>query len=367
MSSKINLAIFSPNANAYSETFIQAHKDLPFSIKFYHDGFVPRQLEGEGFLTSSIFRLYFKLYHRVFKTFSPDELALIKSLKKERINYVLAEFGITGAKTLNLVKYLNLPLMVHFHGADAFKKDTIEKYESTYKSMFFYAKHVIAVSNVMDSQLIKLGCPKEKLTLNVYGPKDEFYEITPNYNSKQFVAIGRFVDKKAPYATILAFKEVLEKHPDAKLIFGGSGPLLNTCQNICSILGLNKSVIFSGILSHADVMSLFSTSLAFVQHSIVADNGDSEGTPVIILEAAAASLPVVSTRHAGIPDVIIENVTGFLVDEMDTNRMAQHMIYLCDHPDEAKKMGIASSNHVKQSFSLEKHLKTLTQLIFEMK
>jgi colanic acid/amylovoran biosynthesis glycosyltransferase len=228
----INLAIFSPNQNAYSETFIQAHKALPFNIFFYYGGYIPTHLEGKTHLLKTRFQqISYKIRHRLGKKLSPKELALKSSLKQNDIHIILAEYGPTAAECLNVVKSLNIPLIAHFHGFDASVKDVIERYQPEYKFLFSYATYVIAVSVKMQKELLALGCPKSKLILNPCGPKEAFSSIAPNLSSKQFVAVGRFVDKKAPYASILAFKKAHAVYPDIRLVMAGDGPLLNTCEN----------------------------------------------------------------------------------------------------------------------------------------
>src|SRR4030095_662225 len=100
-----------------------------------------------------------------------------------------------------------------------------------------------------------------------------------------------------------------------------------------------------------------------VQHSVVAPSGDCEGTPVSILEAGATGLPVVSTRHAGIPDVVIEGDTGFLVDEGDVAGMARHMIQIARNPRLADTMGRAARKHIEQNFSKDQRIKNLWSII----
>jgi glycosyltransferase involved in cell wall biosynthesis len=101
----------------------------------------------------------------------------------------------------------------------------------------------------------------------------------------------------------------------------------------------------------------------FVQHSVEASNGDSEGTPVGILEAGASSLPVVATRHAGIPDVVVEGQTGFLVDERDTTAMAAQMLRLAQDSELAARLGSAARLHVERNFSQEQSLDRLWTII----
>jgi len=101
----------------------------------------------------------------------------------------------------------------------------------------------------------------------------------------------------------------------------------------------------------------------FVQHSVVASSGDSEGTPVGILEAGASGLPVVSTRHGGIPDVVIEGETGFLVAENDVDGMAQRMVQMATSPDLAGMLGHRARKHIQDSFSSERSLGRLWSII----
>lgn len=360
----MNIALLSPNKNAYSETFIQAHKQLlKGNIFYYYNGELPTQLEGGLVINSrrkrilNIVKGHFKL-----NRFTLAEQALISSFKKNKVAMVFAEYGTTGEKIVSVCKELNLPLIVHFHGFDASIQNVIEQNDS-YKRVFDAASFIIVVSKKMYQNLLKIGCPESKLVYNVYGPNEKFIELKPKFNKLQFISIGRFVDKKAPYYNILSFKKVLEKYPEAKLIMAGEGELLNTCKRLVIYYGIQKNVEFPGVISAKKYRDYLSESLAMVQHSITSDNGDSEGTPVGILEASAAGLPVLSTNHAGIPDVIINGVTGLLVEEHDVTSMAKNMIKLLENPETAKKMGAQGKINIKENFTLRRHIDTLDDLI----
>src|SRR5690606_9989960 len=120
------------------------------------------------------------------------------------------------------------------------------------------------------------------------------------------------------------FKKAAENHSDAKLIMAGDGQLLNTCQNLIRYLGIESQVEFVGIIAPEKFRHLLTESRGLVQHSITAESGDMEGTPVAVLEASAAGIPVISTFHAGIPDVIKNGETGLLCEEHDVYGMAAH-------------------------------------------
>lgn len=360
----MNIAILSPSKNAYSETFIQAHKTLKGNIFYYYGDKTFLNLEGEGSLHKSSKSFLIKLKRKIGrKPFEYYFNELLKdSFKKHKIQVVLAEYGTTAQEQLSVIKELNLPLIVHFHGFDASRKDILKR-TNNYSVVFDYARYIVVVSKKMYDDFLNMGCPKDKLIYNVCGPSDDFLKLTPNFQNPQFISLGRFVDKKAPYYTLLAFKDVVLKFPQARLLMGGNGYLQNTCQNLISYYGLQKNVEFLGVISPNEFREHLQNSVAFVQHSVTAENGDSEGTPVAILEASAAGIPVISTRHAGIPDVIEEGETGFLVAEHDVDGMAEKMIEILKNPEYAKTMGRKGKENILQHFTLEKHIDMLNGLI----
>ena len=101
----------------------------------------------------------------------------------------------------------------------------------------------------------------------------------------------------------------------------------------------------------------------FVQHSVEASSGDSEGTPVSIMEAGASGLPVVSTYHGGIPDVVIHDETGLLVKERDVAGMAHHMVRLLADRALARKFGHAARQRVEMHFSATRSIECLWTII----
>jgi glycosyltransferase involved in cell wall biosynthesis len=179
----------------------------------------------------------------------------------------------------------------------------------------------------------------------------------------QVLAVGRFVEKKAPYLTILAFKKVLEWLPEARLVMAGGGILYDVCCKLIKALHIEHAVELRGIIDHDDVATLMQQSRVFVQHSLVPASGDTEGTPVAILEAGAAGLPVVSTKHAGISDVVVDGKTGFLVDEGDIDAMSDHMYQLLSNPVLAGEMGKTAREHISANFAMERSIERLRNII----
>lgn len=350
----MRVAFLSPYSTPQCETFIQSQKEgINADIYFYYGDLVPRYLEGEGLISidRAILHYPLKLIGILWKInpfalknshLSILEYLFSKSLKKHKIDVVFAQYGHVGAAVLNACKYAKIPLVVHFHGRDSSAYDVVKDNKSKYLDMFGYATSIIAVSHTMVQMLIGLGCPKEKIVYAPCAPDDGFACITPSFNKHMFLSVGRFVDKKAPYLTLFAFKRVVEKEPSATLIMAGDGPLLPCCKAIAKELEIEQKVYFPGAVNSEQIKKWLSECLAYVQHSVRAEDGDMEGTPVAVMEALLSGVPVVSTLHAGIPDVVIDGKTGLLSKEHDTYSMSENMLKLIQTKDLAKTLGTAA-------------------------
>jgi glycosyltransferase involved in cell wall biosynthesis len=174
------------------------------------------------------------------------------------------------------------------------------------------------------------------------------------------------VDKKAPQKTLQAFEAMRKKVPEARLVMVGDGPLLKDCRQWVRQQGIEDAVTFTGVLSRRAVSRLLSTSRAFVQHSVVAPDGDREGLPLAILEAGAHGLPMIATRHAGIPDAVREAQDGFLVDEGDIKAMALAMWKLAAKPDLAASMGKSFRGRVAAEYSRKVSIERLQRLLGDL-
>lgn len=361
---KSNLAIISPSQNAYSETFIQAHKNLlKENVKYYYGTIHNIKLEGVG-EEYKIYRKILKVVEKfgLTKTNNSWVIPLMWSFRRHKIDSVLVEYGNHSYKLLPFLKRLKIPVVTMFHGFDASIFKVIEDCEN-YQNVFRISNSIICVSNQMKNALIKLGCDPAKIVYTPCAPNDLFFDLQPSYAKNQFISIGRFVDKKAPYFNILAFQIVLKKYPKYILKMGGDGPLLNTCKNLVDHLGLQNNIIFLGVISLLELKKELIVSKGFIQHSITADNGDKEGTPVAVMEASAAGIPVVSTNHAGIPDVIIHEKTGLLCQEKDVQKMAENIIKLIENKELAMRLGNNGKTRIKNKFNMSLHISKIQKAL----
>lgn len=371
----LNIALFTPSIEAYSETFIQMHRyGISGHVKYYYGGHLPTHLDGEGALLKNML-LRNKFGRRLVRILLPSltrkycQKALKRSLIENNVDAVICEYGPTAAESIGVCKELKIPQIVYFHGYDASVKGVLDKYKKEYSEVFSYAKYIIVVSDLMKRDLVALGSNPDKTIVNRCPPSNEYFNICleSDVRSPQFISVGRFVEKKAPHLTILAFDKVVKKHPQCKLFFCGNGPLLDKCINLVDQLGLSDSVVFMGIVNKNKIIEMFKSSTCYIQHSVTASNGDMEGTPVSIMEASAAGLPVISTFHAGIPEVIINNVTGYLVNENDIEGMSNAMLNIISDPANAIEMGLKGREFISENYTEDKHLQIINDLVSNVK
>ena len=375
---KENICIIYPNKSSSSETFIEAHvKNIPCNVHVLYGGWFPTSANNDvplsSFLIWKLPRFIIKILTIVFGisfTTYVNRKSLLCFIEKMNIKAVMAEYGPTGVAVMDVCEEAGIPLIVHFHGFDAYINNVLEEYKEKYREMFSKAAALIAVSTHMKQQLLAIGAPFEKIYYNTCGVDvKQFNQGKKQVKEPLFLCVGRFVNKKAPHLAIMSFSYVLKEIPSAKLIMigdgglGSSGELYFACKQLVSALRLNHAVEFRGSTSNKEVAEAMKSVSIFIQHSVRPENGDSEGTPVAVLEACASSLPVVATKHGGINDVIIDGETGYLVNEYDIHAMAARMILLAQNPELAHKLGTAARKRIAENYSMEKSISNLWAII----
>jgi len=283
-------------------------------------------------------------------------------LSEHGVSVVLAEYGPNGCTVARTCARAGVRLFVHFHGYDVGACQRWH-WRVEYRKLAKMAEGIICVSRRGAQSLERVGVPRDKVHIVPCGVDVRQFAPGNERNPYLILAVGRFVEIKAPHRTIEAFAKVSEVFPRARLEMIGGGPLLPMCRNLARELGVSEKIVFHGAKEHDYVRERMCTATVFVQHSITPNNGDTEGLPVGMLEAMAAGLPVVLTRHGGIPEAVVEGVTGFLVDEHDVNGMAVRITELLTDPALRKRMGAAGRRRVIEHFSADRQIRKLREVL----
>ncbi len=369
LSSPARLLVFAPTRRAATETFVSANlRGLPFAITAVfgdeHPLWEPLRLAyGLAVLLSKALTRVGWLRLAAL----PASLVGLLWIRRSRPQVLLAEFGFHAVRVMEAAAWSGLPLVVHFRGSDASSVAKFQRLRPAYRRLLPLCSALIVKSEPMRRTLVELGAAPDRILISPSGADaGRFHGADPAAAPPRFLAVGRFVAKKGPLHTIRAFARMRERWPEtrsAELVMVGDGPLLAAARTLTDELRLAPVIRFAGVRSPDQVAELMRGARAFLQHSLVAPDGDSEGSPVAVMEAQLSGLPVVATRHAGIPEVVLDGRTGLLVEEGDVEAMAEAMQNLVMDPSRAARLGAAGRQRIAAAFTVDHHLAAVSALL----
>lgn len=291
------------------------------------------------------------------------DAAVARFLRRYGVTMVLGEYLDQFVDFVPLLERMGLPYVVQGHGIDlsaALRQPGMAERYLAYKS----ARAVLTRCEFHRQRLINLGLSPEQVHVNPGGvdvPAQAPIRGPDAYN--RFLTIGRMVPKKGPIYLLEAFRLAAVQDPDISLDFIGGGPLFPAVRQFVWACHLADRVRLHGFASEETKHRLLRQCGVFVQHSLTnPDNGDEEGLPAAIQEAMAHGMAVVSTRHSGIPEAVIENVTGLLVDEGNVKEMAKALLRVRSC---ASNMGAAGYRRAAAEFASDQEKMRLSHWLFD--
>ena len=287
-----------------------------------------------------------------------EQSAVSTFLTEHRVTAVLAEFLDVWVHLLPAVIGPGRSVWGHAHGYDVSSRLRDPWWRDAYLG-WDRADGVVTMSRLSADRLSTLGLrPPAVVPYGVDVPV--VAPERPGRPTCTVVGVGRMVAKKAPDVTARAFERAAAERPDLRLVLAGDGPLRAV---VAAAAG--SRVELPGAVSPSQVQALLYRADVFAQHSVVdAETGDEEGLPVAVLEAMAAGLPVVATRHAGIPEAVVDGVTGLLVDAGDEIGMAEAFGRLAGDAELRRQMGLAGWQRARELFTWERERDHLRRLLW---
>jgi colanic acid/amylovoran biosynthesis glycosyltransferase len=162
------------------------------------------------------------------------------------------------------------------------------------------------------------------------------------------------VEKKGIQYSVKAIARVVKKFPYIEYGIVGDGPLRGEIEDLINELELKRHVRMYGWMKQEEVIELLKQSHIFLAPSVTSKEGDQEGIPVALMEAMAQGLPVLSTDHSGIPELVQDGTSGFLVPERDVEALANKLEYLVEHPEIWPERGKAGRDYVKKHYDIHR-------------
>lgn len=287
-------------------------------------------------------------------------------LKRNKTSIIHAYFGTTAIRILPYKLKTNIPMITSFHGKDVSSRLRQKSYRRKLRSVFKHSSIVMVVSNKMKKRVIGLNCPARKIRVVKTGidlRKFPFRLCKPPKNTKiTFISIGRLVPKKGMDVLVKAFVKVHRRFPDTRMIIIGDGPLHSKLKRLIRKYGLKSSVRLIGRLSHRGVRKMLRRAHIFVLASKTAKDGDQEGIPNSLVEAMASGLPVISTNHSGIPELVRHNKTGLVAKQGNVKDLAKKMKKMLKNKKRWRKLALAARTYVAREHDIKRQVRKVEHL-----
>ena len=303
-------------------------------------------------------------------------LELIRRLRPDVLHTHTAKAGGVGRMAALLAGAARPKAVVHtFHGhvlRGYFSPLKTEAFRQLERGLARSSDALIAVSPEVRDDLVALGvAPASKIavirlgldfTKRLAAPVDARLRLREELgiDPDAFVAawLGRMTEIKRADDLLRAFARLRERRPEAELLVVGDGPLRGDLEELARTLGIGRSAHFTGF--REDVGTVYAASDAVVLTSA------NEGTPVSVIEAQAAGLPVVSTDVGGVRDVVAEGISGFVVAPGDLDALAGRIELLARDRELCRRLGDAGRGRARERYGVPRLVSDVDTLYREL-
>lgn len=287
-------------------------------------------------------------------------LWLLYSLMPQRrcdYDIIHCQFGTQSFRGLAF-QAMNAPqakLVTTFRGQDI-SRFIQQKGAQVYRRLFAAGDYFLANCDYFKQRAIELGCPPERIKIHGSGLDCERFPFrlrqAPKTGPVRIASTGRLVDKKGLEYSIRAIAQCAQSFPNLEYLIIGEGPLRPQLEHLVRQLQLEGTVHLLGQKSQSELIQLLDTAHLFIAPSVTAADGDQDAPVNVLKEAMAMGLPVISTLHGGIPELVEEGVSGYLVPERDAAAIANCLAELIQQPERWADLGRAGRAFVEAHYDL---------------
>jgi colanic acid/amylovoran biosynthesis glycosyltransferase len=289
-----------------------------------------------------------------------DSLLLLWSpvpfMRQHKYDIIHGHFGPNGVMGAFLrdIGILKGKLITTFHGYDVNRYQYGKDY---YEWFFQHGDFYTANSFYTANRAIALGCPSNRIEVLPVGVDISKYSFRARTfhsgNTVKIITVARLAEEKGLEYSIRAIAKAMKSHPSIRYQIVGDGCLRESIKKLVKDLGIGKNVELLGWKTADELTHIYDNAHLFLLASVTGSAGDCEGQGVVLQEAQAAGLPVLSTRVGGIPEGIINGKSGFIVAERDVDALAKKLVYLLEHHECWPEMGRIGRKYVEDHYNNE--------------
>ena len=354
-------AVFNTNFLPYSQTFV--YQQLVNHVRYQAEVFCWRTENLDWFPYDKV--------NRANAAYAATRIspAFFRRLRAKRFDVVHAHFATGAVYALPYVQRFNLPFLVTFHGYDVPLLWNQRRFHPHFWPFLFHRKRVLhrmtlglCASNDLKELLLSYGVPEEKLRIHRLGIDLERFQPKTKSNGTplRVCIIGRFAEQKGIEYAIRAFAPHASE--EVRLDIIGDGPMADDFHALVDRLGIRQFVSFLGVLHPDQVSAYLKRCDVLLAPSVVTRIGERESGLIVAKEAGACGLPVVGTVQGGIPEIIDEGVTGFLVQERDVGALSNRLGTLLEDEVLRQRMGAAARAKMEREYDVRERVSELEDL-----
>jgi colanic acid/amylovoran biosynthesis glycosyltransferase len=284
-------------------------------------------------------------------------------LQKMGIDHLHAHFAGMAARTAFWInKFFSITFSFTAHANDIFSP---RQFEIGLDKLVDTARAIVTETDYAALFLCERFSRRAVRIHRIYNGLDlsEFGRADFSSNPPLIIAVGRLIPKKGFGDLIRACALLAERGKVFRCEIIGEGPLENELRRQTDELGLQNNVVLTGAKPQTQLRRRLAAGNVFVLPSVIDPDGGRDNLPTVIMEAMATGLPVVSTSIGGIPEMVIENETGFLVQSGDAAAMADAIEKVINDASSATRLGHSGHQRARALFSIEKNVRELLALI----
>ncbi len=284
---------------------------------------------------------------------------ILPFLDSQQYDIIHCQFGMYGIEGMRLRELgaIRGKLITCFRGYDI-SWYVKEFGDDIYRELFSKGDFFLTNCEFFRKRAIKLGCEPGKIIVHGSGIDCDRFAFKPRslnlceHRQIRIVTIGRLIEKKGIEYSIRAVAKIVKDYPNLEYSIIGEGYLKEDLQQLIDEFCVKDKIHLLGWKNQQEIIEILDNSHIAIAPSVTAKNGNQDAPVNTLKEAMLMGLPVIGTYHGGIPELVEDGISGFLVPERDANAIANKISYLIEHPEIWSSMGKAGSCYVEKHYNM---------------
>lgn len=293
---------------------------------------------------------------------APRKISGMKTFlnQKEEFDVIHCHFGPTGEEFSFLKDISNAKFVTSFYGRDV--SQVPAERPGFYSDVFEKSDKILALTDNMREDLKQIGCKEEKIEKVPLGIDIDQFKFKAREKKEdepyKILTIGRFVEKKGIKYGLEAVSQLKDKY-EIEYNIVGDGELREEIEQKIKEENLEENVNLLGYVEYSELTEIMHENHVLLAPSVTAEDGDKEGAPMVIIEAQATGMPIISTKHSGIPEIVKKGESAYLAEEKDSEQLTEKLKNMLEESRDWKQKGLPGRKFIEATHTVEEMIENL--------